>query len=98
MSQTDQSRRQFLGQLGSAGALLVADASMLHAAPTHAAPEWNLGWVDRVKRAKHRAVFDAPTKNVVLDLATRYLDNVQTVYGTLPDGEVAAVLNIRTTA
>jgi len=95
----EQSRRRFLEQFGSMSALLLASPSMLTpgmgAAP---APEWNLAWVDRVRRAKHRAVFDAPTKNNVLDLATRYLDNVQTVYGSLPDGDVAAVLNIRTTA
>ncbi len=95
----EQSRRSFLTQLGGASALLLADASMLSAAPDAApAPEWNLGWVDRVRRAKHRAVFDAPGKGIVLDLATRYLDYVQTVYGTLPDGDVVAVLNIRTTA
>ena len=94
-----QDRRQFLGALGSASALLLADPSLLHAAEDAApAPEWNLSWVDRVRRAKHRAVFDAPTKNIVLDLATRYLDNVQTVFGTLPEGEVVAVLNIRTMA
>jgi hypothetical protein len=95
----DQSRRRFLETLGGASALLLADASMLHAAPTALpAPEWNLSWADRVRRAKHRALFDAPGKAVVLDLATRYLDNVQTVYGNVPEGDVVAVLNIRTTA
>jgi hypothetical protein len=95
----DQTRRRFLETLGGTGALLLADPSMLSAAPTASpAPEWNLGWVDRVRRAKHRALFDAPGKAIVLDLATRYLDNVQTVYGALPEGDVVAVLNIRTTA
>jgi hypothetical protein len=99
IDEIEQSRRSFLAQIGGAGALLLGDTAVLSAAVGAApAPEWNLGWVDRVRRAKHRAVFDAPSKNIVLDLATRYLDNVQTVYGALPDADVVAVLNIRTTA
>jgi hypothetical protein len=95
----DQTRRRFLETLGGASAMLLADPSLLHAAPSAApAPEWNLGWVDRVRRAKYRAVFDAPGRGIVLDLATRYLDNVQTVFGAVPDGDAVAVLNIRTTA
>ena len=40
----------------------------------------------------------APTPGIVRDLAARYLDSVHAVYGPTTDGEVCAVLNIRTRA
>ena len=101
----EQSRRAFLGALGEAGAVaalvtgagltISSDASAAErSAP--AASEWDLSWIERVRRASHRAVFDAPGRGAVLDLAARYLDNVQLVYGA--NVSVCAVLNIRTRA
>lgn len=62
-------------------------------------PEWDLSWVPRVAKASDRAVFDAPAigSGTFLDLATRYLDNCDAVYGR--NGHSACVvLNIRTRA
>jgi hypothetical protein len=46
---------------------------------------------------RHRALFDAPMPQNVLDLAARYLDNIRTVYGNHP-GHACAVLNLWTRA
>ena len=60
-----------------------------------AAPEWDVSWLDQIRKATHRAVFDAPTPAVVLDLAQRYYDNIQTAYGSSP-GRICMILNLRT--
>jgi hypothetical protein len=104
MPAREQSRRAFLGRLGEAGAVAALGAGMI-ASPEHRAEavqvvradEWDLAWIERVRRARHRAVFDAPGSGLVLDLAERYLDNIQTAYGAKA-GEVCVVLNVRTRA
>jgi len=99
-----QSRREFLGRLGEVGAASAlaggAAAPALAQSPAQVpAGAWDLTWVERVRRAAHRAVFDAPTRDLVLMLAARYLDNVRTVYGAgVGAGDVCAVLNLRTRA
>lgn len=104
----EQSRRVFLGTLGGAGAAValgtareVVASPVAHAEPallaTAAPPEWDLAWLERVRRAKHRAVFDAPQAGAVLMLAARYLDNVAAVYN-VGAPEAIAVLNLRTRA
>ncbi len=67
MSDTDMppNRRAFLGTVAGASTA-VAVAAL--AKPATAKPEtnpkaqgnWDLSWVDRVSRAKHRVVFDSP--------------------------------------
>jgi hypothetical protein len=84
------SRRSFIGQVAGMGALSIVGP--LEAQPL---PQWDLSWIDKVKKAKHRAVFDAPSPGVVFDLAQRYYDNIQTAYGSSA-GRICMVLNLRT--
>ena len=100
-------RREFLHHLGATGATLAlgacAPAAAAATAANGAAPAartsaaWDLAWVDRVRRASHRALFDGPQGDVSLMLAARYLDNVEEVYG-LRAPDVLAVCNLRTRA
>ena len=64
--------------------------------------DWDLRWLDTLRRATDRAVFDWPSMGdpadpIVLELAERYLDNCRSAYraGTY---DARAVLNIRTQA
>jgi hypothetical protein len=85
-----ESRRAFIGQVAGFGALAVVGP-----AEAQALPQWDMSWIAKVRKAKHRAVFDAPMPGSVLDLATRYHENIQRVYGASAGG-VCMVLNIRT--
>ena len=100
------SRRSFLASLGTAGAVVAFGGGALGTRPTIADADelgldssraWDLRWLERVRQARHRAVFDATGRGNVLDLATRYLDGVSAAF---PDqGNTAcAVLNLRTRA
>jgi hypothetical protein len=86
------SRRSFIGQVAGLGA-----AAMLGESASISSATWNTSWIEKVRKAKHRAVFDAPMPGAVLDLATRYYDNIDAVYGKSA-GRVCAVLNLRTRA
>lgn len=94
------SRRRFLERLGGTGAALALSAcATTTVAPAHAASggAWDVSWVDRIRRARHRAVFDETQGETALMLAARYLENVAAVYGVgTPD--VIAVLNLRVRA
>jgi hypothetical protein len=97
-------RREFLADVGLAGAALALGActgsrAARGPAPAPARGDWDLSWLDRVRRSRHRALFDAPSGGIAPMLAARYLDNVATVYGlAAPSPEVAAVINLRTVA
>ena len=84
------SRRSFIGHVAGMGAF-----ATLGAPEPMSAAEWDMSWIDRVRKAKRKAVFDAPTPAVVLDLAARYYDNLQKVYGKSA-GSSVAVINLRT--
>jgi len=106
------SRRDFLtdfGRLASTVALAscappsVAIASS--GAPSNAgvaSGEWDLSWIDTLRSATDRAVFDWPSLGdpadpIVLEIAERYLDNCRSAYqGRTYEARV--VLNIRTQA
>ena len=88
----ETSRRSFIGRAAGIGAVAAFGTPELAAAE-----EWNLSWVDRVRKAKRKALFDAPTSAVVLDLAARYYDNLEKAYGKSARG-ACAVLNFRTRA
>ena len=93
-------RRDFLARIGGAGAALALSSCappIVAQPPSTARGEWDVSWIDRVRRAKHRAVFDGPQGDVALMLAARYLENIETVYG-VGAPEVIAVLNLRTRA
>ena len=106
------SRRTFLtdvGRLASTVALagcaapaVVASGSNIRDVSHVASGDWDLGWLDTLRPATDRAVFDWPSLGdpadpIVLEIAERYLDNCRSAYraGTY---DARAVLNIRTQA
>jgi hypothetical protein len=109
------SRRCFLtevGRLASAAALAGCAPPSVAARATPASParggsspergDWDLRWIDLLRPATDRAVFDWPSLGdpadpIVLEIAERYLDNCQSAY---PAGtyDARVVLNIRTQA
>jgi hypothetical protein len=89
-SETSASRRSFLEQVAAIGTTAMLGPSVI---PSSAA--WDVSWIDTVRKAKHRALFDAPMPGSVLDLATRYYNNIDAAYGRSA-GRAVAVLNLRT--
>ena len=90
------SRRSFLGRLAAFTSIAIG-GDLLVPSEVLAEGEWDTSWIDRIRKAKHRALFDAPSPDVVLDLAARYVATVQRVYGKSTGG-ICPVLNIRTRA
>jgi intracellular sulfur oxidation DsrE/DsrF family protein len=106
------SRRSFLtdvGRLASTVALVgCAPPSVATSAPTVqtlstvASGDWDLSWLDTLRTATDRAVFDWPSLGdpadpIVLELAERYLDNCRSAYRA-GSYNARVVLNIRTQA
>jgi hypothetical protein len=106
------SRRRFftdVGRLASTAALagcappsVVTSTLSGEHVSTAGSADWDLHWIDTLRTATDRAVFDWPTLGdpadpIVLELAERYLDNCRSAYraGTY---EARVVLNIRTQA
>jgi hypothetical protein len=106
-----ESRRGFLGDVGflASAAALGGCTPHVASAPdlggTHspvANGEWDLRWVDKVRAATDRAVFDWPSLGdpadpIVLETAERYLGNCVGAYRA-GSYETRVVLNIRTQA
>lgn len=90
LSESTASRRSFLEQVAGMGTV-----AMLGESAPRTNSEWDVSWMETVRKAKHRALFDAPMPGSVLDLATRYYKNIDTVYGPSA-GRVCVVLNLRT--
>jgi hypothetical protein len=106
------SRRSFLtdvGRLASTVALVgcappavaATSASGPGASPV-ASGDWDLRWLDTLRTATDRAVFDwpglgDPADPIVLEIAERYLDNCRSAYRQ-GSYDARAVLNIRTQA
>jgi len=104
-----ESRRSFLTDVGR----LATTVALVGAAPASAAAEspapssadskdWDLRWIDQLKKATDRAVFDWPSLGdpadpIVLELAERYLDNCASAYKA-GSYNAKVVLNIRTQA
>ena len=96
------SRRRFIANVaGSTAAALAAaglGATELLAQGTPAPPQggWDMSWVDRVQRAKHRQVFDAPgmAEGMALTNAVVWLNGYSEVYKTT-DADMAVVLVFR---
>ena len=106
------SRRSFLADVG----LLASTVALAGCAPpsvatsTVSVPEvssvgsgdWDLRWIDTLRTATDRAVFDWPSLGdpadpIVLELAERYLDNCRSAYRA-GAYNARVVLNIRTQA
>ena len=96
------SRRQFIANVaGGTAALAAAGLSagaLLAQGTPPAAPQggWDMSWVERVQRAKHRQVFDAPeiSEGLALTNALVWLNGYSEVYKTT-DADMAAVLVFR---
>ena len=105
------SRRTFLTDVGLLASVVAlggcASAPVATGTPAASAKrasngDWDLSWIDSVRTATDRAVFDWPSLGdpadaIVLQIAERFLDNCQSAY---PAGtyDARAVLNIRTQA
>jgi len=106
------SRRRFLtgiGRLATTAALagcatpaVAASASSAQSISTAGSGDWDLRWIDALRPATDRAVFDWPSLGdpadpIVLEMAERYLDNCRSAYGA-GAYNARVVLNIRTQA
>ncbi|MBL0171254.1 MAG: hypothetical protein IPP90_11075 [Gemmatimonadaceae bacterium] len=100
---THDSRRAFIGRISQLGvaAVLGGDAGHeVRVPPTVSeSGEWDLSWVKRVENTRDRAVIDSAgiADGFCLQIATRYLDNCNAVYG-VGKHRAQVVLNIRTRA
>ncbi|MGH7656187.1 MAG: hypothetical protein ACREN6_16160 [Gemmatimonadaceae bacterium] len=99
--EANSSRRRFLASVaGGASALaavgLSATELLAQAGPAASQSAWDMSWVDRVQRAKHRMVFDSPAigDGMTLNNAVTWLKGYQEVYQTT-DADMAAVLVFR---
>jgi hypothetical protein len=103
-------RREFVTDVGrfASGAALgiaipqVPPAAAPRSPSSDGAAPWDLSWLDPLKTATDKAVFDWPSHgdpadSIVLQIASRYLDNCRVVYAGEPYS-ARVVLNIRTTA
>src|SRR2546421_4142504 len=90
-------RRVFLGRLGAAVTGLAGSSPFAPVPGESPPPEprrpplptspWDMSWLDRLKNASYRAVFDA-------NVAAMFLDQFRAVYGTR-DVETRAVIVAR---
>ena len=92
------SRRRFIANAAALAATGLG-ATELFAQGTPAPPPqggWDMSWVDRVQRAKHRQVFDAPgmAEGMALTNAVVWLNGYSEVYKTI-DADMAVVLVFR---
>jgi hypothetical protein len=107
-----ESRRSFLtdvGRLASTAALVgcappsvAASAAGVHDASIVGNGDWDLRWIDTLRTATDRAVFDWPSLGdpadpIVLEIAERYLDNCRSAYRA-GSYDARVVLNVRTQA
>ena len=107
-----ESRRSFLADVGvlastvalggCARSSVETPSARVQPAPSAERGDWDLRWLDTLRSATDRAVFDWPSLGdpadpIVLELAERYLDNCRSIYGT-GRYDARVVLNIRTQA
>ncbi|MDB4908048.1 MAG: hypothetical protein JWO05_2832 [Gemmatimonadetes bacterium] len=98
------SRRTFLtdaGRLASTVALAAVVPASIGSSIAESG-DWDLRWLDTLRKATDRAVFDWPSLGdpadpIVVEIAERYLDNCRSAYRA-GNYDARAVLNIRTQA
>lgn len=96
------SRRKFIANVASGASALAAvglgTTGLLAQGAAAAAPQggWDMTWVDRVQRARHKMVFDSPgiAEGMALNNAVTWLNGYREVYQTT-DADMAAVLVFR---
>jgi len=94
-------RRDFLGRVGQLGVVAALPGATLGTAVAQGAPkgDWDLSWVKQLEKATDAAVFDTVNlgEGIALQLATRYLDGCDAVYGA-GKHQARVVLNLRVRA
>lgn len=96
------SRRTFIANVASGASAIAAvglSATTVFAQGTSSSVpqgDWDLSWLDRVQRAKHKIVFDSPAigDGMALNNAVTWLNGYREVYQTT-DADMAAVLVFR---
>ena len=102
VNDANRSRRQFITNVASGASAIAAvglSATALIAQGARTSPPqggWDMSWLDRVQRAKHRQVFDAPAiaEGTALNNVLVWLNGYSEVYKTT-DADMAAVLVFR---
>lgn len=102
VDEANPNRRQFIASVAGGASALAAvglSAAELPAQGRPAPPPqggWDMSWVDRVQRATHRQLFDAPgiAEGMALNNALVWLRGYSEVYNT-SDSDMAAVLVFR---
>ncbi|HEY2849519.1 MAG TPA: hypothetical protein VGI97_06550, partial [Gemmatimonadaceae bacterium] len=90
-------RRAFLAQLTAAtAAALALDREELRAASTESTGPWDTSWLDRLKSAQYRVVFNASdiADGIVTDYVSSFFDGFRDVHGT-SDGDTRPVIVFR---
>ena len=101
-NEANPSRRKFIANVAGGASALAAiglgAADALAQGRGAAAPQggWDMSWVDRLERAKHKLVFDSPgiAEGMALNNAVTWLNGYRDVYQTT-DADMAAVLVFR---
>jgi hypothetical protein len=96
------SRRQFITNVAGGASAIAAVGLNARALFAQGVPSsepqggWDMSWLDRVQRAKHRQVFDAPAiaEGMALNNVMVWLNGYREVYKTT-DADMAAVLVFR---
>jgi intracellular sulfur oxidation DsrE/DsrF family protein len=90
-----QNRRDFLGSMGAASAVLVTGAQLPRAMDLTSST-WDMSWLDKVATAKYRAVVDASVleDGYAIDLANGLLGDYREVHGA-GDNDVRIVVVAR---
>lgn len=97
-------RRDFLARVATTAAVVIASSAI--AAPLAASdgpasrsgdpvpPDFDDSWTQRVRAAKHRAVFDSPSvgEGLALEHAAIFMDNYHEMFGTGDPDSVAVVV------
>src|SRR5436305_8938011 len=90
-------RRAFLAQLTAATTAVVAvDAEELRGASDHSMSSWDTSWLDRLKSAQYRVVFNASdiADGIVADYVWSFFDGFHEAHGTT-DGDTRPVIVFR---
>ena len=89
-------RRTFISQLTAAAAAFAIDPDELRAASNVRAGAWDTSWLDRLKSANYRVVFNVSdiSDGIVGDYVSSFLDGYHDVHGT-SDADMRAVAVFR---
>ena len=77
-------RRKFIGQVGASAVASLMDLDELRAGQAAAGSAWDTSWIDRLKAASFRVVFNVSdiSDGAVLNYASTFLGQFHEVHGT----------------